>query len=121
MRLVFVYNANSGKANALLDGIHKVIHPETYNCNLCALTFGAFTEKKAWKEFRQSAEVEMQFLHKDEFEKQYASKWLPIYGYPVILFANDENLELFISSEELQDLTTSEELIALIKLRLYPN
>lgn len=121
MRLIFVYNANSGRVNALWDGIHKIIRPESYNCNLCALTFGAFNEKKAWKQFRESSRVEMQFLHKDEFETQFASKWLPKYDYPVILEANDENLELFISSEEMQDLSTSEELIKLIESRLSQN
>ncbi len=39
--LVFVYNANSGLLNALLDMGHKVVSPRTYPCSLCALTYGS--------------------------------------------------------------------------------
>lgn len=121
MRLIFVYNANSGKANAILDGIHKIVRPDTYNCNLCALTFGAFSENKLWKEFREASTVEMEFFHKDEFENQFASKWLQKYEFPVVLSAKDSNFELFISNEELQKLTTSKELIVLIESLLSPH
>jgi hypothetical protein len=36
--LVFVYNADSGVFNTLSDIAHKIFSPETYACNLCALT-----------------------------------------------------------------------------------
>lgn len=52
MKLIFVYNAESGKLNALLDIAHKVIKPETYQCFLCALTHDALSEKKAWSDFK---------------------------------------------------------------------
>ena len=32
MKLIFVYNAESGKLNTLFDIAHKVIKPETYKC-----------------------------------------------------------------------------------------
>lgn len=60
----------------------------------------------------------MVFLHRDEFQKQYKSKWLPKFQFPVILITKDENLEIFISSEELNELSTPESLIALITQRL---
>lgn len=30
--LIFVYNANSGMWNTMLDTIHKTVSPETYQC-----------------------------------------------------------------------------------------
>ena len=48
-KLIFIYNANSGKHNALLDTMHKIVSPNTYNCNLCDITFGLFTENKTWR------------------------------------------------------------------------
>lgn len=118
MQLIFVYNAESGNINALLDGLHKVLSSETYNCNLCAITYGTFAEKKEWREFRENSDHQMTFLHRDEFETQYASKWLPKYDYPIILISNYESLEIFITTEELNGLNSSKELISLIESRL---
>jgi 3'-phosphoadenosine 5'-phosphosulfate sulfotransferase (PAPS reductase)/FAD synthetase len=78
--LVFVYNANSGKLNAMLDSMHKIISPATYACNLCRITYGTFTELPEWKQFRESFEGTMTFLHIDEFERDHP----PADGYPVI-------------------------------------
>ena len=74
MKLIFVYNATSGKLNALFDIAHKVINPETYECSLCALTHGAFSEKKVWSKFKENTDIEMTFLHKDEFERELSLK-----------------------------------------------
>ena len=66
MKLLFVYNANSGKLSALLDGLHKMVSPSTYDCNLCAMTFGHFLEDPTWKEFREKSENECM---KDDLDK----------------------------------------------------
>ena len=44
MKLIFVYNAGSGKLNALFDMAHKIVSPTTYECSLCALTHDAFQD-----------------------------------------------------------------------------
>ncbi|MEX0288178.1 MAG: GTPase, partial [Flavobacteriaceae bacterium] len=69
-KLLFIYNANSGLGNMLLDGAHKILSPSTYECKLCDITYGAFTERKIWKAFRKESGIEMEFLHKDEFLEQ---------------------------------------------------
>ena len=117
MKLIFVYNADSGVANALLDGVHKVVSPSTYNCNLCDITFGLISEKKKWKEFRESSDIEMVFLHKDEFLKEYRSKWLPKYDFPIILSEEKEGFEIYITSEVINKLEDSSALIQEIKKR----
>lgn len=117
MKLIFVYNADSGVANALLDSVHKVVSPKTYNCNLCDVTFGVFSEKKTWKQFRESSDIEMVFLHKDEFLKQYRSKWLPKYDFPIILSEEKDGLEVFMHSEVISTLEDSNALIQEIKTR----
>lgn len=78
--LIFVYNARSGMLNAMLDSMHKVISPDTYQCQLCKITYGAFTELSEWKQFRQQFEGDMSFLHIDEFEALYP----PEASYPAI-------------------------------------
>lgn len=117
MRLIFVYNANSGRINAILDSLHKIASPETYDCNLCAITFGNFSENKTWKKFREESDIDMEFYHKDKFLNQFRSKWLPEYEFPIILFENDSELEQFISSSELNKLESVEDLIMEITKR----
>jgi hypothetical protein len=118
VKLIFVYNANSGTLNSLFDSAHKIVSPKTYDCNLCDLTFGVFAEKEAWKNFREASAIEMIFLHKDEFLKQYRSKWLPKYNFPSILSAENDKLEIFITPEELNEIDTVEDLIEEIQHKI---
>ncbi len=76
-----MYNADSGILNALKDVAHKMLRPETYPCSLCALTYGAVSEKRKWREFRNNDGRNMRFLHKDEFEAEFGER----YEYPVVL------------------------------------
>ena len=119
--LHFVYNANSGKLNAVKDSLHKWLSPETYDCDLCSLTHNSFKEVGAWKRFRQQSPIPMYFYHKDEFEKQFRSKWLPNYDFPVVLIANDQALEVFLSAQELHALSDVHELMDQVaeKLQYY--
>ncbi|AWH75627.1 GTPase [Dokdonia sp. Dokd-P16] len=111
MKLLFVYNANSGKLNALMDSAHKWIRPETYECDLCSLTFGVFKEKEEWLRFRESVKTPLEFLHKDEFLKAYKSKWLPKYEFPVVLAVTEAGLEVVISADAFTGIASSQELI----------
>lgn len=110
MKLIFVYNANSGKLNTLFDIAHKLLSPETYQCDLCSLTHGALTEKKVWKEFRKTTGLDMEFLHKDEFEKLSGQS----FDYPVILKQSD-TLDLFLNADEISQVKSVDGLIALIE------
>ena len=106
MKLIFVYNADSGLLNKLMDIGHKIIEPETYTCNLCNLTFGNFTENRKWTEFRENSDIEMEFLHRDEFETKYKLKQ----ACPVIL-KGSEPLKVAISKVRLEEMTSLDELI----------
>lgn len=129
-KLIFVYNANSGAINALLDSAHKIISPQTYDCKLCDLTYGVFKEDEEWLRFRESVNnTTLEFLHKDEFNKKYWSKWLPKYEFPIILSANEQDmyndgfgsnggLDIFMSATDFKELKTTSDLIEAIKKRL---
>ncbi len=126
MKLIFVYNADSGLINTLIDIGHKALSPQTYKCNLCDLTFGLFKEHKQWKQFRESSNTEMEFLHRDEFEQKYARKFeregcrltlgIPhAVEYPVILKKEDNDLRVAITQAELNQIQTLDELISQVK------
>ncbi|MBT8264838.1 MAG: GTPase [Muriicola sp.] len=116
-KLVFIYNAASGLRNAFLDSAHKIISPKTYNCNLCDITFGVFKEHAIWKNFRKGSGLDMEFLHKDEFQKQYASKFGYAFTFPIVLVQSAYDLEVLITTEELNTLRAPQELIDLITSR----
>lgn len=115
--LIFIYNADSGLKNALIDGAHKILSPSTYECKLCEITFGAFTENTIWKKFRIESDVKMDFLHKNEFRKQYASKFGYKFTFPIVLAESVNGLEILITTEEMNGLQDAGELIRLIKDR----
>lgn len=117
-KLIFVYNADSGKMNAYLDMMHKVVSPGTYPCSLCDITHGVFKEREKWKRFRENSDVSMEFLHKDEFQKKYASKFGHKFEFPVVLFEEKNLLSLFISKVELAKMDDEDELISLIEDRI---
>lgn len=114
-KLIFVYNANAGAINALLDSAHKIVSPDTYDCSLCAITHGVFKENEVWAAYRKSATTPMEFLHKDEFLKQYRSKWLPKYTFPIVLISDEKGLGVFIATEMLKGIETQEALISLVE------
>jgi len=48
--LIFDYNAPDGLGAALIDAVHKIVAPESYPCSLCAVTYGAVSMKRRWKD-----------------------------------------------------------------------
>jgi len=110
MKLIFVYNADSGIANTIKDIGQKLFNPQDYGCLLCSLTHGTFRENSKWKKFRQSSTIEMQFLHRDEFVQRYDMHL----EYPVILKEND-HLEVAVSKEQMAGLSSLDDLIEKVK------
>ena len=114
-KIIFVYNANSGVVNSWLAMAHKIVSPATYECDLCSLTHGSFSEKRIWKKFRDTAHIDMEFYHKDEFLKKFKSKWLPKYAFPIILIVDDKGMHPLINAREFKEIDSVELLISKIK------
>ena len=110
-RLIFVYNADSGFLNMLKDWTHKVVNPSTYNCQLCALTYGHTGERKKWRTFISTLPYNAVFLHRDELGKQYPSlKDTPL---PCIFIEKkpDDHVKVFLDAETLNKQETLDQLI----------
>ena len=112
--LIFIYNAKSGLFNELLDFAHKIVSPSTYNCNLCAISYGNFTMKKKWSDYISSLPVRSTFTYKDKVSE---------YGYnnielPSIIFRNGSRSKVIISSEEINKLKKIDQLINILSDRL---
>ncbi len=117
MKLVFVYNADSGVFNTLSDIAHKLFSPHTYACNLCNLTHGYFSERQAWREFLSGLDVELQFLHRDEFLQQ-AGVNETRYQFPAIYAEEAGSYRLWMGSEQINRVASTDELIAAIRRQL---
>lgn len=115
MKLIFVYNAKSGKFNTILDIAHKLLSPESYSCKLCALTHGTFSEQNAWKTFKSEVNISMMFLHSDEFEAKFDKAE---FIYPVILSEHYSSLKTFMSANDINTIKTLEDFIEAIKQKL---
>lgn len=113
--LIFVYNADSGFVNTLLDIGHKIVSPQTYSCNLCAITHSTFSMRDEWKNFVAELGVSVEFLHRDELEKQYG---MCDVGLPAVFCETDGALETWVSREEINHCRSLEDLERLIRTKL---
>ncbi len=113
--LVFVYNADSGLVNTLLDIGHKIVSPQTYACNLCAITHSTFSMRDDWKHFVAGLGVPVEFLHRDELATRYDLREVPL---PAILRRTDGTPEQWITREEINHCRSLEDLERLITTKL---
>ncbi|HEY0082087.1 MAG TPA: hypothetical protein VGB61_04800 [Pyrinomonadaceae bacterium] len=113
--LVFVYNAESGLFNTLSDIAHKILSPETYACNLCALTHTTFGMRREWREFLERLDARTEFLHADELLSRYGLTGLSL---PAILRRRGASLEEFADAAAINSCRTLDELKRLIAARL---
>jgi len=109
--IVFVYNADSGLFNTLSDMAHKAFAPETYSCNLCAITYGTFGMRAEWKQFLESLEYGMEFLHRNELQERYSMADADL---PAVFLKRPDNLEVLITAPEINSCAGKEELKQLI-------
>ena len=114
-KLIFVYNADSGLFNSLSDTAHKLFSPETYSCNLCAITYGSLGMKKEWKEFLNSINIPMEFLHRNELTDKYG---INSFDLPVILIKENGTPQVLINSELINACKSIDDLKELIKSKV---
>ena len=88
--LLFVYNADSGLFNTMADIGHKIFSPSTYECALCALTHGYFSERRQWRDFVEGLDCSCEFLHRDQFLARHPGFRS---AFPVVLRAHDGKLQ----------------------------
>ena len=101
-KIIFVYNADSGLFSTVSDFAHKIISPDTYECNLCKLTYGNIMMKKEWKEFLDSLDAEKTFKHRNEFLNDYPQ--FKDTALPCIFVCSADDIRLIVSAEEINAL-----------------
>ncbi len=108
MKLLFVYNADAGIGNAIMDSIHKTLSPQTYECALCQLTYGVASMDKSWRNYLKSLPVEASFFHRNDFKATYPDV---IFELPAVLIERDESLSPLLTAQQMSKLTDVNELM----------
>ena len=114
-KVIIVYNADSGLFNALLDWGHKISSPDTYNCNLCSLTYNHLGMHLQWQDFVNNLGIPIDFLHRNKFKNQYPINDLSL---PAAHVLQNEKLELWISAERMNACQSLDDLKTLVQNKL---
>lgn len=116
MNLVFVYNADSGVFNTLSDIAHKLFSPDTYQCNLCNLTHGYFQAREEWMTFLDDLDADIEFLHRDEYVRQYVSNEnKDEVDLPAIFVKDKDELKLWIDNKIINNMSSTDDLMETIR------
>jgi hypothetical protein len=118
--LILVYNADSGVFDIIKDAFQKTFFPSTYQCNLCALTYGKFGMKSEWSTFIDKLEIPYEFFHRDEFYQQLKSHpdHLKDIKFPAIFLNRKGRVDLLVDHNEINKCRTLKELMNLISYKL---
>ncbi len=114
--LVIVYNADEGLGAALFDAVHKIVRPNTYACDLCAITYGAVAMRNAWRDWLKEQPFPTEFFHRQDFARAFpALTNLPL---PAILLRDEDVLTLLIGPEQMEPNMDVESLIIAVEAAL---
>ena len=114
LELIFIYNAKSGVVNELVDVAHKIVSPETYDCNLCALSYGAFFMEKKWSTYIETLPIKSTFTFRDKFSKKGRDNL----KFPSVFLRNDVGSEEIITAAEINEIKNLDQLIDLLNRKL---
>lgn len=114
MTLVFVYNAEAGVLNGIMDSAHKLFSPSTYACDLCAITHGLTRMKPEWRTWLQRSGLDVRFYHRSDFRRDWPAADVQL---PAILMQEGDRLSPIISATELAQISDVGQLVALLEAR----
>ena len=115
--IVFVYNADGTISGKAKDFVHKIVRPSTYDCQLCAVTYGFVGMKAQWRDFLASLDATVSFLHRDELADEHSSivgQALPGAWHRL----DDASWEVLVDSPTMRSCDSLDELIEAMRVRL---
>ncbi len=115
-RILFVYNADSGRMAQLKDYVHKIVAPQTYPCSLCQITYGNLGMRRAWRRFVVDLPLTAVFLHRDELAGRYAT--LLAESLPAVFVDESGDISPLVTAEELNETPDLPVLQTLVAARL---
>lgn len=98
----------------LLDGLHKVTHPSSYPCDLCAITYHAIGKRKKWKRFLQDVPFTVKFYYIDTLPAQFNKNL----EYPVVLRYENSSVSRILDKQDFAAVNDLNEFIVLLRERI---
>jgi hypothetical protein len=98
-RLVFIFDANAGRAAAWMDSAKKMLMLK--GCALCTITHGVLGEKKDWADCKEEIGVPVEYLHRDEVSPEIAK--LPGFSLPCIVAAIEDGTHVVLVAPDVLD------------------
>lgn len=114
-RLIFIYNADGGVTQGVIDAVHKLVSPNTYPCSLCAITYGALRMDPKWRAWLTALPMPTMFLHKDEVARALPDLDIAL---PAVVVERGGVREVLIPTATLDRLDSVDALIAELERRL---
>ena len=113
-QLLLVYNADTRLWARIVDLLTKILRPRSYACNLCMLTFGWYSMIPRWRIYLSQRPEKVVELHRDEFHDRF-EKHLQL---PAVLLLRGNELTSVLDADEINKITTLDELIERLDRRL---
>jgi len=114
MELFFIYNAKSGFGNMILDGVHKIVHPSSYPCDLCAITYHAVGKRKEWKLFLEKLPFAVKFYYTDTIPPDFKKN----FEFPAVLRYENSSVSCILDKQDFAELNDLSDFIVLLKERV---
>jgi hypothetical protein len=115
MKLIFVYNANAGLVAGFMDSVHKIVAPDSYACDLCAITYGLTRMDPRWKAWLKAQPFDAVFHHRPDFRAAYPHIDVAL---PTILTDRGGRIDTLVAAKDFGGIESVDALIALIEARL---
>jgi hypothetical protein len=99
IRLLFVYNANSGTLAAIVDSAKKLL--SINGCPLCSLTHSLAGERADWKTCRDTIGVAVDYVHRDELTSEMRAS-IGNETLPCVLAQTPSRLVLLLTADTIR-------------------
>ena len=114
-KLVFAYAEDKGIISSIKSSARKVVASKSQKCALCTLTYGPIKMKPGWREFIDSLDVNVEFLHRDEFRSQYTKLDVEL---PAAFHVKGRKRAQILSKVEIEACRSLDDLIWLVSERV---
>jgi hypothetical protein len=115
MKIILIYNSESGLFNKMSDWTHKAFSPKTYSCSLCSITHDNFGKKKEWEQFIKKEPYEFKFMYKNDYTARFYKQL--VIEFPVILLESNNGIQILLSKSEIKAMANLTELLSEVKNR----
>jgi len=116
-KILFVYNSDSSIYSVISDFANKIFSPETYECNLCLLTYGNLLMNRKWKDFVTTLPYKAKFFLRDKFIEEFPQHIDDKFPAVYILYKSGA-INMILSADDINSANSLEALINLISNKI---